>query len=110
MRLLLLVVVHGEGRAGMIRDRRRVLLVLLVELRVHVVVLLVVVLEVGLQVLRLMLMIGVEVLRVGRRDRVLVLARDAAGGSLRPVDERGHHGAGERGMELGERPVCGSRV
>lgn len=88
---MLRVVVHGEGRVGMTRHRRLVLLVLLVELRVHVVVLLVV-LEV-LQMVLMVLLIVVELLRVGRRDRVL-LAHDAVAGSLWLVDEGGHHGAG----------------
>ena len=94
---MLRVVVHGEGRVGGIRHWRLMLLILLVELRVHVVVRLVV-LEVLLMVLMVVLVIGVELLRVGRRDRVL-LAHDAAAGSLWLVDEGGHHGAGS--MEWG---------
>jgi hypothetical protein len=87
---MLRVVVHGERPVGGIRHRRLVLLILLVELRVHVVVLLVV-LEV-LQMVLMVLVIGVELLRVGRRDRVLV-AHYAVAGSLWLVDEGGHHGA-----------------
>ena len=93
---MLRVVVHGEGRVGGIRHRRLMLLIQLVELRVHVVVRLVV-LEV-LQMVLMVLVIGVELLRVGRQNRVL-LAHDAAAGSLWLVDEGGHHGAGS--MEWG---------
>ena len=102
---LLLVVVHGEGRVGRIRHRRLVLvLLLLVELRVQLIVL-VVVLEV-LQMVQIVLLIGVELLRVGRRDSVL--AHDTARGSLWLVDEGGHHGDGTKwgGEEAWLRVLC----
>jgi len=95
--LLLLMVVSGEGRAGMIRHRGRPL-VLLVELRVYLLVL-----GVVLEVLQMLLLVPVVVLLLGvvvllrgaRRDSVL--AHDAtAGGSLWVVDEGFQHGGGTK--------------
>jgi len=94
--LLLLLMVSGEGRVGMIRHRLLLLrlLVLVVELRMYLVLVLVVVMLQMLQMLLLLpLLVMMVLLRGGRRDSVL-LAHDAAAGSLWLVDEGGHHGGG----------------
>ena len=86
----------GGGRpAGLCpgRHRRLLLLVLLEELRVHLLVLGVVlaVLQMLPLLVMMVLLVVVELLRGGRRDSVL--AHDAAG-SLWVVDEGSHHGGG----------------
>ena len=74
----------------MLLRRLLLLVVLVVELRVHVVVL-----ELILEVLQMLpLLVVAELLRGGRRGSVL--AHDAAAGSLWVVDEGGHHGGGTK--------------
>ena len=94
----------GGGRpAGLCpsRHRRLLMLVLLEELRVHLLVELGLILE-ALHMLHMVLLVVVE-LRGGRRDSVL--AHDAAAGSLWVVvDEGSHHGGGTKWVA--EKPGC----
>jgi len=69
--------------------RRLVLLVLLAELTVHVVVL-----GLILEVLQMLPLLVMMVLLRGRQRDSVLLAHDAAAGSLWVVDEGSHHGGG----------------
>ena len=120
--LLLLIVVSGEGRVGMIRHRRLVLVLVLVlvliELGVHMVVL-----GLILEVLQMLPLLVMMVLLRGRRRDSVLLAHDAGAGSLWLVDEGSHHGGGMNwgggevwlrvlcvGIGVGERLTFGVRV
>jgi len=87
------VYAHRQGRGGTgqreVLLRRLVLLVLLAELTVHVVVL-----GLILEVLQMLPLLVMMVLLRGRQRDSVLLAHDAAAGSLWVVDEGSHHGGG----------------